>query len=88
MSHGKIIYRWIEKIIIRDLRNNDSNMIENLKKDQAFHDNAEKVFNKLLLSIREKSNYKIFCSIIKKFFNDKGLTRIMYLWIIVNVHDI
>ena len=53
-------------------------MIENLKKDQAFHDNAEKVFNKLLLSIREESNYKIFCSMIKKFFNDKGLTRIMY----------
>ena len=41
--------------------------------------NAEKVFNKLSLSIREKSNYKIFCSLTKFFFNDKGLTRIMYL---------
>ena len=41
--------------------------------------NAEKVFNKLSLSIREKSNYKIFCSMTKIFFSDKGLTRIMYL---------
>ena len=69
------------KKIIRDL--NDSNMIERSKENQIFHDNAEKVFNKLPLSIREKSNYKIFCNMTKKFFNDKGLTRIMYLWIIV-----
>ena len=64
---------------MRDLRNNDSNMIEKLKKNQTFHDKAENVFNKLPLSIREESNYKTFCSMIKKFFNDKGLTRIMYL---------
>ena len=62
-------------------------MIEKLKENQTFHDNAEKDFNKFPLSIREKSNYIIFCSVIKKFFNDEGLTRIMYLWIIVNVHD-
>lgn len=30
-------------------------MIEKSKENQAFHDNAEKVFNKLLLSIREKT---------------------------------
>ena len=64
---------------MRDFRNNDSNMIEKLKKNQTFHDKAENVFNKLPLSIREESNYKIFCNMIKKFFNDKGLTRIMYL---------
>ena len=40
---------------MRDLRNNDSN-IEMSKENQTFHDNAEKVFNKLSLSIREKSN--------------------------------
>ena len=62
-----------------DLRNNDSNMIERSKENQSFHNNAEKIFNKLPLSIREKSNYKIFCSMTKKFFNDRGLTRIMYL---------
>ena len=55
MSRGEIIYRWIEKNM-RDLRNNDSNMIEMSKENQTFHDNAEKVFNKLSLSIREKSN--------------------------------
>ena len=64
-------------------------MIERSKENQTFH-NAEKVFNKLPLSIVEKSNYKIFCSMsfsIKifrsNFFNGKRLTRIMYLWIIV-----
>ena len=62
-----------------DLRNNDSNMIERSKENQSFHNNAEKIFNKLPLSIREKSNYKIFCSMTKKFFNDKGLTKIVYL---------
>ena len=67
------------KKIIRDLRSNDSNMIERSKENQKFRDNPEKVFNKLPLSIREKSNYKIFCSMTKKFFNDKGLTRIMNL---------
>ena len=41
---------------MRDLRNNDSNMIEKLKKNQTFHDKAENVFNKLPLSIREESN--------------------------------
>ena len=73
------------KKVIRDLRNNDSNMIERSKENQTFH-NAEKVFNKLPLSIVEKSNYKIFCSMsfsIKifrsNFFNGKRLTRIMYL---------
>ena len=69
----------VSKKIIRDLRNNDSNMTERSKENQTFHDNAKKVFNKLPLSIREKSNYKIFCSITKKFFNNKGLTRIMHL---------
>ena len=58
MSRGEIIYRWIEKNM-RDLRNNDSNMIEMSKENQTFHDNAEKVFNKLSLSIREKSNSNI-----------------------------
>ena len=53
-------------------------MIEKLKENQTFHDNAEKYFNKFPLSIREKSNYIIFCSVIKKFFNDEGFTRIMY----------
>ena len=62
------IYRWIEK-----------NLLEN----QTFHDNAEKVFNQLPLSIRDKNNYKIFCSMTKRFFHDKGLTKIMYLWIIM-----
>ena len=69
----------VSKKIIRDLRNNDSNMTERSKENQTFDDNAKKVFNKLPLSIREKSNYKIFCSITKKFFNNKGLTRIMHL---------
>ena len=54
-------------------------MIKRSKENQKFHDNAEKVLNKLPLSIRVKSNYKIFCSMAKKFFNDKGLTRIVYL---------
>ena len=54
-------------------------MIERSKENETFHDNAEKVFNKLPLSITEKSNYKIFCSMTKKFFNDKGLTKIVYL---------
>ena len=67
------------KKFIRDLRNNDSNMIERSKENQAFYDNAEKVFKKLPLSIREKSNYKIFCKMTKNFPNDKGLKRIMYL---------
>ena len=62
------------KKFIRDLRNSNSNMIERSKKNQTFHDNAENVFNKLPLSIREKSNYKIFCSMTKKLFLDKGLT--------------
>ena len=52
-------------------------MIKRSKENETFHDNAEKVFNKLPLSITEKSNYKIFCSMTKKFFNDKGLTRVM-----------
>ena len=42
------------KKFIRDLRNNDSNLIERSKENQTFHDNTEKVFNKLPLSIREK----------------------------------
>ena len=54
-------------------------MIERSKENQAFYDNAEKVFKKLPLSIREKSNYKIFCKMTKIFPNDKGLKRIMYL---------
>ena len=36
-----------KKNIIRDLRNNDNNMIESSKENQTFHDNAEKVLNKL-----------------------------------------
>ena len=64
---------------IRDLRNNDSNIIERSKENQIFHDNAGKIFKELPLSIREKNNYKIFCSMTKRFFSDKGLTRIMYL---------
>ena len=55
---GQIIYRWIEKNLLETL--DDSNMIERLKENQTFHDNAEKVFSKLPLSIREKRNYKIF----------------------------
>ena len=62
-----------------DLRNNDSNMIERSKENQTFHENTEKAFNKLPLSVIEKSIYKIFCNMTKKFFYDKGLTRIMYL---------
>ena len=58
-------------------------MIEMSKENHSFHENAEKVFNKLPLRVREKSNYKIFCSMTKKFFHDKDLTRIMYLSIIV-----
>ena len=54
-------------------------MIERSKQSHTFHDNAEKVFNKLPLSIREKNSDKTFCSMIKKFFIDKGLTRIMCL---------
>ena len=42
------------KKFIRDLRNNDSNLIERSKENQTFHDNTDKVFNKLPLSIREK----------------------------------
>ena len=72
-----------KKKIIRDLRNNNSNLIERSKETQRFHDNDLKVFNKLPLSIKVKSNHKIFCSMTKKFFNNKGLTRIMYLLIIV-----
>ena len=40
---------------IRNLRNNNSNMIERSKQNHTFHENAEKVFNKLPLSIREKN---------------------------------
>ena len=83
LSHDQIIYHWIEKKNIRDLRNNDCNMIEKSKENQTFHDNAEKVFNKIPLSIREKSYYKIFCNMTKKFFNGKGLKRFIYLGIIV-----
>ena len=68
---------------IRDLRNNDCNVMEKSKENQTFHDNAEKVFNKIPLGIREKSYYKIFYNMTKKFFNDKGLKRFMYLGIIV-----
>ena len=64
-------------------RNNDCNMMEKSKENQTFHDNAEKVFNKIPLSIREKSYYKIFCNMTKKFFNGKGLKRFIYLGIIV-----
>ena len=85
-SHGQIIYLWIEKKNIRDLRNNESNMIERSRENQALHENAENVFNKLLLRIKEKSIYKIFCSMAKKYFHNKLLTRIMYLWIIVMYH--
>ena len=54
-------------------------MIERSKQNHTFHDNAEKVFNELPLSIREKNSDKTFCSMTKKFFIDKGLTRIMCL---------
>ena len=67
------------KKIIRILRNNNTNMIERLKENQTFHEYSEKVFNKLPLRIREESNYRIFCSMAKKFFHAKGLTRIIYL---------
>ena len=67
------------KKIIRDLRNNDSNMIERSNEKQTFHENFENVFNKLPLSVTEKSNYNMFCNMTKKFYHDKGLTRIMYL---------
>ena len=50
---NKLFIFQAEKII-RDLRNNDSNLIERSKENQTFHDNTEKVFNKLPLSIREK----------------------------------
>ena len=84
LSHGQIIYHWIEKTNIREMfRNNDCNMMEKSKEDQTFHDDAEKVFNKIPLSIREKSYYKIFCNMTKKFFNGKGLKRFIYLGIIV-----
>ena len=58
-------------------------MIEKSKENQTFHDNTGKVFNKIPLSIREKSYYKIFCNMTKKFFNGKGLKRFIYLGIIV-----
>ena len=64
---------------IRDLRINESNMVERSKENQAFQENAENVFNKLTLSFRGKSNYKIFSNMTKKIFHDEGLTRIMYL---------
>ena len=37
--------------MIRDLRNNDKNMIERSKENQAFHDNADNVLKKVPLSI-------------------------------------
>ena len=40
-----------KKNIIRDLRNNDNNMIESSKENQTFHDNADKVLKKVPLSI-------------------------------------
>ena len=42
------------KKFIRDLRNYDSNMIERSKENQTFHENAEKVFNKLPKCWRKK----------------------------------
>ena len=74
MSNCQIIYYWIDKNLLETFKITMRKLKTN---------NAGKVFNKLSLSIREKSNYKIFCSMTKFFFNDKGLTRIMYLWIIV-----
>ena len=37
--------------MIRDLRNNDKNMIERSKENQTFHDNADNVLKKVPLSI-------------------------------------
>ena len=54
-------------------------MIERSRENQALHENAENVFNKLLLRIKENSIYKIFCSMAKKYFHNKLLTGIMYL---------
>ena len=54
-------------------------MIERSRENQALHENAENVLNKLLLRIKEKSIYKIFCSMAKKYFHNKLLTGIMYL---------
>ena len=45
---------------IRGLRNNDSNKVERRKENHKVHDNAEKVFNKLPLSIRKKVTIKYF----------------------------
>ena len=45
---------------IRGLRNNDSNKVERRKENQKVHDNADKVFNKLPLSIRKKVTIKYF----------------------------
>ena len=64
------------KKFIRDFRNNNSNMIERSKENQTFHENAEKVFNKLPLSVREKSNYKIFCNLAKSFSMIKVLQEL------------
>ena len=40
-----------KKNMIRDLRNNDKNMIERSKENQTFHDNADNVLKKVPLSI-------------------------------------
>ena len=49
---------------IRNLRSNDSNMIERSKQNHTFHDNAEKVFGKLPLSIvfKKKTAIKHFAA--------------------------
>ena len=40
-----------KKNMIRDLRNNDKNMIERSKENQTYHDNADNVLKKVPLSI-------------------------------------
>ena len=75
---AKLFIAESKKKNIRDFSDNNSNMIERSKENQTIHDNAEKVFNKIPLSITEKRHYKTFCS-MKKVFNHIGLTRIMHL---------
>ena len=66
------------KNIVRDLRSNNSQIIEKSKDKLTFHYNAEKVFNELPLNIKEKDNFKLLSKSSKNFFKDKSLARIMH----------
>ena len=61
---------------IRGLRNNDSNKIERWKENHKVHDNAEKVFNKIPLSLRKKVTIKYFVAWQKDFSMIKALQEL------------